>query len=87
MQCDMANFASYSIAQYIGINKCTYLILLNNKKIYIYAVTGTTSEIDLTCSPLSSNYTWNPLEDLDLDGSDHFPILLTSNLLSTDLTS
>jgi len=56
------------------------LTILNNKQhIYIHPATGSSSAIDLTfvTPSLSLNYTWKPLDDLH--GSDHFPILLSSN--------
>ena len=56
------------------------LTLLNNKQhTYIHPATGSSSAIDLTFATpsLSLNYTWKPLDDLH--GSNHLPILLSSN--------
>jgi len=56
------------------------LTILNNKQhTYIHPATGSSSAIDLTfvTPSLSLNYSWKPLDDLH--GSDHLPILLSSN--------
>lgn len=57
------------------------LILLNSGEPTFLSSSGTYTHIDLTiCSPdLASKFHWKPHHDLF--GSDHFPILLGTNLL------
>jgi len=50
---------------------------------YIHPATGSTSALDLICGPsLVLDYEWNIHEDLC--GSDHFPVILTSNVVEGD---
>ena len=56
------------------------LCILNDGSVtYIHPATGSTSTLDLSiCGPsLVVDYEWNIHEDLC--GSDHFPVILTSN--------
>ena len=60
------------------------LFLYNdNSPTYIHPATGTPSHLDLSlCDPpLSTHFSWSVLDSLS--GSDHFPILLSSNLPET----
>ena len=61
-------------------------ILNNGSSTYIHLATGSTSALDLSiCGPsLVLDYEWNLHEDLY--GSDHFPVILTSNAAEEDAT-
>ena len=61
------------------------LCILNDvSSTYIHPATGSTSSLDLSiCGPsLVLDYEWNIHEDLC--GSDHFPVILTSNVVEED---
>ena len=59
-------------------------ILNDGSSTYIHPATGSTSTLDLSiCGPsLVLDYEWNIHEDLC--GSDHFPIILTSNTVKEE---
>ena len=59
-------------------------ILNNGSSTYIHPTTGSTSALDLSiCGPsLVLDYEWNIHEDLC--GSDHFPLILTSNAVEEE---
>ena len=59
-------------------------ILNDGSSTYIHPATGSTSALDLSiCGPsLVLDYEWNIHEDLC--GSDHFPIILTSNAVKEE---
>ena len=60
------------------------LFLYNdNSPTYIHPATGTPTHLDLSVAEpsLSTNFTWSVLDSLS--GSDHFPIILSSNLPET----
>ena len=63
------------------------LCILNDGSLtYIHPATGSTSALDLSiCGPsLVLDYEWNIHEDLC--GSDHFPVILTSNAVEEEAT-
>ena len=62
-------------------------ILNDGSSTYIHPATGSTSALDLSiCGPsLVLDYEWNIHEDLC--GSDHFPVILTSNAVEEEATS
>ena len=59
-------------------------IVNDGSSTYIHPATGSTSALDLSiCGPsLVLDYEWNIHEDLC--GSDHFPVILTSNAVEED---
>ena len=59
-------------------------ILNDGSSTYIHSATGSTSALDLSiCGPsLVLDYEWNIHEDLC--GSDHFPVILTSNAVEEE---
>ena len=59
-------------------------ILNDGSSTYIHPATGSTSALDLSiCGPsLVLDYEWNIHEDLC--GSDHFPVILTSNAVEEE---
>ena len=59
-------------------------ILNDGSSTYIHPATGSTSALDLSiCGPsLVLDYEWNVPEDLC--GSDHFPVILTSNAVEEE---
>ena len=61
-------------------------ILNDGSSTYIHPATGSTSALDLSiCGPsLVLDYEWNVHEDLC--GSDHFPVILTSNAVEEEAT-
>ena len=61
-------------------------ILNDGSSTYIHPTTGSTSALDLSiCGPsLVLDYEWNIHEDLC--GSDHFPLILTSNAVEEEAT-
>ena len=61
-------------------------ILNDGSSTYIHPATGSTSALDLSiCGPsLVLDYEWNIHEDLC--GSDHFPVILTSNTFEEEAT-
>ena len=61
-------------------------ILNDGSSTYIHPATSSTSALDLSiCGPsLVLDYEWNIHEDLC--GSDHFPVILTSNAVEEEAT-
>ena len=61
-------------------------ILNDGSSTYIHPATGSTSALDLSiCGPsLVLDYEWNIHEDMC--GSDHFPVILTSNAVEEEAT-
>ena len=62
-------------------------ILNDGSSTYIHPTTGSTSALDLSIcgASLVLDYEWNIHEDLC--GSDHFPVILTSNAVEEDAAS
>lgn len=81
--CSRTNDAGRRIEDLLLNN--TYVLLNTGASTHFNARNGTFSAIDLSiCSPnLATRLTWNPLPDLHQ--SDHFPLLISSNIRKNDV--